>query len=446
MVKGPSISLCMIAKNEEQWIKQCIQSVKNLVDDIVLVDTGSSDRTVQVAKSFGARVYDRPWDDDFSAPRNLSIKKARGDWILVLDADEALDTKDFDKIKMLIQNRKLCYLLTQRHYTDDARLSGFRPVKGEHPVWERTFGGYFESSCVRLFPNHDGIEYRNRIHELVEPCIEELKHHTVVHSGIRIHHYGHTRGVRQVKSKGPLYTALGEQKLKDQPVHWKGFFELAVEHQVNGRYPQSIEAFLKSIELHPTYLDSWINLGYVLGESGLYKDAASALQTAINLNPKSHEAFCNLGVVHLRTQNHPAALNCFGQAITLNREYVNAWCNLGETYIQMGLFERAAVTFQEALKLFPNCAKAKEGMGTSLLFLGQAPQAECILRHSLEQDPSLSRPYYWLSQIYRLNDKIQEAVDCLEQFCKLEASQPRPPDPSLIRTIQEECRSLRKFL
>ena len=82
---GVKLSLCMIARNEEQFLTDCLNSVKNLVDEIILVDTGSTDKTVEIAKSFRAKIYFQEWEDDFSKPRNTSLRKATGDWILVLE-------------------------------------------------------------------------------------------------------------------------------------------------------------------------------------------------------------------------------------------------------------------------------------------------------------------------------------------------------------------------
>lgn len=84
------ISLCMIAKNEEFNIGRCLSSVKGVVDEIIIVDTGSSDETCQIAQSFGAKVQTFNWNDNFSDARNASLELATGDWILVLDADEEL--------------------------------------------------------------------------------------------------------------------------------------------------------------------------------------------------------------------------------------------------------------------------------------------------------------------------------------------------------------------
>ena len=82
------ISTCLIVKNESENIGRCLDSIKNISDEIIVVDTGSTDDTVEIAKSFGARVYFYGWDNNFSNARNHALDKATGDWIIFLDADE----------------------------------------------------------------------------------------------------------------------------------------------------------------------------------------------------------------------------------------------------------------------------------------------------------------------------------------------------------------------
>ena len=106
----------MIAKNEERVLARCLASVRAIVDEIILVDTGSTDRTVEIAESFGARVYHAPWENDFSKVRNVSLSYATKDWILVLDADEEIDATDHAQLKSFMGDPGLCYLLNQRHY------------------------------------------------------------------------------------------------------------------------------------------------------------------------------------------------------------------------------------------------------------------------------------------------------------------------------------------
>ncbi|RPI67925.1 MAG: glycosyltransferase family 2 protein, partial [Geobacteraceae bacterium] len=96
---GGSVSLCMIVKNEQSHLARCLRSVKPLVDEMIVVDTGSSDRTQDIAKIFGAKVFEFPWNNDFSKARNFSLSKAAGNWILVLDADETISVKDDEEFR-----------------------------------------------------------------------------------------------------------------------------------------------------------------------------------------------------------------------------------------------------------------------------------------------------------------------------------------------------------
>ena len=102
----PTISVCLIVKNEEEFLPQCLESIKDVVDEIIVVDTGSTDRTVEIAKSFGAKVYHHAWENDFSKHRNQSIGYASSDWIFILDADEKVVQWD-PNVATIISNMKI---------------------------------------------------------------------------------------------------------------------------------------------------------------------------------------------------------------------------------------------------------------------------------------------------------------------------------------------------
>ena len=97
------LSLCMIVKNEEKNLGSCLDSIKDIVDEMIILDTGSSDNTVQIAKSFGAEIHNFEWCNDFSAARNESIKFARGKWILWMDADEQFDDKSKEELNSILK-------------------------------------------------------------------------------------------------------------------------------------------------------------------------------------------------------------------------------------------------------------------------------------------------------------------------------------------------------
>src|SRR5690606_22915077 len=121
----PFISLCMIVRNEERVLDRCLSSVNNLVDEIILVDTGSTDNTQEIAKKYTKNIYHFEWINDFSAARNFAADKATGEWILVLDADEYVDEDNFREfIKLLKEDN-------ERFDAYDAKIINFSGMSGE---------------------------------------------------------------------------------------------------------------------------------------------------------------------------------------------------------------------------------------------------------------------------------------------------------------------------
>ena len=133
--KGETLSLCMIVKNEERNLVRCLSSVKSAVDEMIVVDTGSTDRTKELAAAFGAKVFDFDWDEDFSSARNFSLSKATGDWILVIDADETVSSRDHETIRDFIQKSPAGtggYYLTTRNYVIEPNTAGWVANDGSY--------------------------------------------------------------------------------------------------------------------------------------------------------------------------------------------------------------------------------------------------------------------------------------------------------------------------
>ncbi|GAG22268.1 unnamed protein product, partial [marine sediment metagenome] len=130
---------------------QCLDSVKDLVDEIIVVDTGSTDRTVEIAKSFGAKVYHHAWENDFSKHRNQSIGYASSDWIFILDADEKVVQWD-PNVATIISNMKIDSVFVKVE-----NIYG----KGEGVAWHNS---------IRLFRNNERIRYKGRVHNELNGC------------------------------------------------------------------------------------------------------------------------------------------------------------------------------------------------------------------------------------------------------------------------------------
>src|SRR5262249_23314492 len=146
----------MIVRNEEKTLGACLASVGDLVNEIIVIDTRSTDGSREVAKGFGALVFDFPWCDDFAAARNESLFRARGDWILWLDADEFLDESNRAKLQWLISN-----LTDQR--------AGY--LMGQYSKSHE--GSALLVHQLRLFRNSPGIRWDYRVHEQLLPSLQQ---------------------------------------------------------------------------------------------------------------------------------------------------------------------------------------------------------------------------------------------------------------------------------
>lgn len=169
----PTISLCMIVKDEAQHLERCLLSVQPYVDEIIVVDTGSQDNTQLIAQSFTSHVYSFSWGDDFAAARNTSLEKASGDWILVLDADEKLVVVDHEFRQHLVQHSEKLAFLLQRRNTDSP---------------DQELGSFFS----RLFRNHSALRYEGVYHEQLQYKGLLLNDNQVdLLPGLSILHYGY---------------------------------------------------------------------------------------------------------------------------------------------------------------------------------------------------------------------------------------------------------------
>lgn len=290
--KPISISLCMIVKNEEDTLARCISSCKPVVDEIVIVDTGSSDRTVKIAELFGAKLLTLPWGNDFSSARNRSLEAARGSWILVMDADEALSARDHALFRELIKTSGglVAYTVTTRNYTGNSALEGLVPCSGEYPENEAGIG-WTPSDKVRIFPSGRGVCFSGRIHEMVEPSIMNSRL-VIKQFPVPVHHYG---GLDQAKHRRKQlhYLELGLQKLEQNSDDPKALYELAVQATELGRFVSAESLWQNLLKAQPSFARGWFNLGYVLMRQGKLVQSIQATEQALQIEPDYQDAWVN---------------------------------------------------------------------------------------------------------------------------------------------------------
>lgn len=201
-----SISMCMIVKNEENILEQCLQKVHRYVDEIIIVDTGSTDNTVQIAKKYTDKIYSFVWNDDYSAARNYSLSKASCDYILVLDADELIINEDFFDNFQKDRQINVCYCLAMHNFNCEQKK-------------EYTFNDYRQSAVISstsvkagLFKNHD-YYYDCTIHENL---LDKNGNHPVYSDLLKLEVL-HIRSIKTRDFKLEYYNRLSEQLLKQNP-------------------------------------------------------------------------------------------------------------------------------------------------------------------------------------------------------------------------------------
>ncbi len=200
MVTEPRISVCMIARNEENQIGKCIESVSKIAHEVIVLDTGSDDATREVASSFGAKVVDSSWNDHFSEARNQSLEHATGDWLLILDADEQLSPDVIETLSKEVKSQSvMAYRLPILNHGTDEVGNSYVP---------------------RLVRNAPGLFFVGRVHEQIFSSMEVLRRKWNMDCRLGktlIHHYGYTQEQVDGKNKNVRNLKLLERAIVEMP-------------------------------------------------------------------------------------------------------------------------------------------------------------------------------------------------------------------------------------
>jgi glycosyltransferase involved in cell wall biosynthesis len=253
-----TVSLCMIVKNEDEFLEKCLNSVKDLVDEIIIVDTGSTDNTKSIAQKFTDKIFDFEWCDDFSAARNESLKHATKDWILILDADEVIAEHDFEPIRNAIKEEKVDgYVLHQLNYTNKVKKTMHKFVKVNVP----SFSYAIISPIVRLFRRSENVYFDFYVHESVDSSLMKLNS-KVLNLPVAIHHYEELKNDLTSNKKNDYYFQLLLKNIQKYPSHAKSHYLAALGYEsIENNSEKAIEMCEKAIELQPnnshfqSYLD-----------------------------------------------------------------------------------------------------------------------------------------------------------------------------------------------
>ncbi|MEK4363349.1 glycosyltransferase [Paenibacillus sp. FSL M8-0212] len=380
-MRAERISLCMIVKDEEELLPHCLASVQGAVDEMIVVDTGSSDRSAEIAKQYGAVVVAFEWCEDFAAARNAGLERASGDWILFLDADEALDRAAREQIRSWTAVSGCDGLFLNIHnYTGTGQQ------------------GVTVNPVLRLFRNASEHRFEGRIHEQIAAAICRRNPEAAFHvTDMVIHHYGYQTAIVERKDKVNRNVRLLQQAVEEEPDQPFHHYNLGVEYLRVGEAERALETFgVARMGIDPA-MTSYAHL--------LFKYEVRCLQ-------------------HLNRWQE--ALDRIDAALELFPEYTDLMHHRGVCADALGDADRAEYSLREAIRMGPPppIYHTEEGIGTYQTWytLGRLLEGRADLEGAVDAyveavraKSSLLPPLYRIFRIMRVSGQEHQIPELVRE-------------------------------
>jgi tetratricopeptide (TPR) repeat protein len=352
-----TISLCMIVKNEEAMLAQCLESVSGIVDEIIIVDTGSEDRTVEIAKRYGARVYHHPWENDFSLARNQSLGYATCDWIFILDADEVLVKEDFAKLRLSthIPDMNVISVSVHNKHLVTGEITSFLP-------------------SVRLWRRKLNLYYEGIVHNQL--CLPPAE--TVLRADVKLIHYGYGLDKEMMKKKLARSKALLLKQLEENPDN--AF--------ANFNYSQILRD-----EQHPPTTEICREMLEHSGRAVRNTDPEHLRERHIHLM-----ALDQMTSAYFYLKEYDRAAECARQALAVEPGYLDALFALANSYAGDSDFDRAIPAFHDYIDAADKYNPGAETLNMILIRVGDQASA-----------------YFSLGLIHKETRQDEQAVACFKK-------------------------------
>ncbi|MBD3920674.1 glycosyltransferase [Paenibacillus sp. PR3] len=372
----PGVSLCMIVRNEEAFIEACLRSSQPYVTEMIVCDTGSTDRTVTIAQSLGARVVYWEWTDDFAAARNYSISLASQPWILVLDADERLEPMAVEEWRTLLG--------AEGHWGYYVRLiSRLGPTDAEQE------GAAVTDAVCRLFRNDARIRFAGIIHEECATAVAALHGQPIAISSLVIRHEGYRSDVVAMRRKGERNASLLTRALAASPDDPLLRYAAGTELLGAGRWLEAA-AWLQPLtgqldESCGFASDVYLKLSHAYRMAGCPDEAVAAAGEGLRVYGDFPDLYEALAAVYMDRDDARAALQVLQQAIAIGKAapYYSSVEGAGgyRTMYEAGVacerlydWRGAATFYSAALKERPGLERA----WVRLLLLAQGAEGELV--------------------------------------------------------------------
>ncbi|GAB6152843.1 hypothetical protein JCM17380_15930 [Desulfosporosinus burensis] len=378
------ISLCMIVKNEGQNLSRCLNSVSGIVNEIIVVDTGSTDSTCDIARQYGAILHHFLWNDNFSDARNASLELAQGDWILFLDADEELSPDSREILIRLIENENVegYFVKIMNHLGQEG--------------WIETV----PDLVFRFFRNKKEYRFRGAIHEQIADVILEKnsKARYQVAEDLLIIHHGYLDEVIKEKDKKHRNLTLIEKELELNPNNRLLQFHYGVELFRAERYAEAAAVLIQSatdIDPNTIYLPKLIRYIVIAQQSsGQLNEALNSAALGLRLFPNYADLYYYTGLILLDLKHYSQARNAFLQALSMP-EQPPQYASFGgirgfRSYYYLAQIAESFLDEEEALKYYI---------------------------YSLRDNPNFTHALESLVGILKPTKEPEYTMECLEKVC-----------------------------
>lgn len=354
------LSVCMIVKNEEKRLRTCLDSVRPIMDELIIVDTGSTDQTQRIAQDFGALLFSHPWNGDFSAARNFSLSKASGEWILYVDADEVLAPASKVDVRALLDrdDSEGYYLLIQS-------------VSDEELPFDST-----AHPSLRLFRNRPEYRFEGALHEQMATSIHRAGHGKLAFSGLKLLHYGYDLKDVHNKAKLSRNKEILLRELRREPRDSFNRYNLGMEYMRVEDYEPALEEFQLAFKYLPNldvaYASRLVrNIVVSLRALGRSDEGLKVIEDADG----AFSGFTDLeylkGVLLLESNRLQTAIASFQKAINMGESApihisecgvgsYKAWYAIALAREKLGDVQQANQALESALRDNPRFAPAAE--------------------------------------------------------------------------------------
>src|SRR4051794_11527891 len=378
--QGLTLSLCMIVRDEEAMLPRCLAAAADHVDEIVIVDTGSTDKTIEIARSFGAKVIETEWTGDFSAARNISFDAATGDWMMFLDADEVMMEGEGARLRELTgRTWREAFFLVECNHTGDI-----------------DDGTSVHHNALRVFRNRPQYRFEGRIHEQIAHHLPGFLPERIETTDVRMEHFGYLGVVRDEKDKSRRNLELLERQLEESGESPFLHFNLGSEYGALGENERALEHFSKA----------WDAVGAEANPRtfGFAPSLAARLGAALRVNGKLEEL-----------ERHTE------RVLAIFPRFTDLVFEIGLGQLEREDYDAARATFERCLEMgdAPSVYSATTGLGTHAAYAatgdllrrqGDLPGAEEALRKALELNPRFLSPVDALARVMLDQDKPADEV------------------------------------